>query len=766
MNYRMMAVCFYFAIALLAIALCWNIYRSANTVDHAFSEFTEQDILTLDNLSRVRGNLSEHERLLYEYYATTERTPILIKLSLLRDDLEEEFSYLKTAFNNNEQYQILEKTYAGFTEELNHLDANLKASSIDWDAARESLVKLSEHGQDAVPALDHLFDVVSAKSSNTQKSVETQLGQMTLLVIGFVFVVLAVSLAVGFFIRETLHANAERRKLSYFPERNPIGVYSLSLEGELIYANPSTHRLAAKINDDLQTILPADIKDYVEKVRESEKNSLTFDYKLNDHILAASMQLLPDLKVCHVYIRDVTNERKAEKELQYLVNHDPVSDIPNRRSFLAECNNWLEEQKHAFSILMVGFHNFEMIARNLGVEAMDELIKDIGQRLSSSILEFDLGIHSAKCYRFSGTGFAILLRSNNDAEIKKVTKMAAELLIEEVSQPMHVRRREFWLHPVIGASFCPEDALTTSALINNASAAMAHLIEEGKHGYQPTITKIIDAEKNWLDIESGLRQGLEKGEFSVYYQPKVTGKGFHVHGMEALIRWDREGHGMISPVDFIPVAEDSGFIVSLGAWILDEACRQAAEWCNSGHSNFSIAINISKLQFQQDNFVSQIEQTIKKYDLKPECLDLEITESLLMQDISNNIEILNSLRQLGVGLSLDDFGTGYSSMEYLRDFPITQLKIDRTFITNITDSERESAVVRAMIELAHQLDIEVVAEGIETLEQAKKLEKLSCDQLQGYVFSKPLTSVDFNKWWLQHEKNLKGSEVYQMPSLS
>ncbi|MCG8379960.1 MAG: EAL domain-containing protein, partial [Proteobacteria bacterium] len=593
MNYKITAVCFYFAIALLAIGLCWNIYQSANTIDHAFSEFTEQEIQTLDNLFRVRTNLSEHERLLYEYYATTERTSILIKLTLVRDTLQDDLSYLKNIFNNNEQYQVLEQTYAGFTEELERLDKNLKAPSIDWDTARESLVNLTAHGQAAIPALDYLFDMVGEHSSNTQKMVEAQLGEMIVLVIGFVFVVLVVALAVGFFIRETLHANAERRKLSYFTERNPIAIFSLSLEGELIYANPATHRLAAKIDDNLQNILPPDIKSYVQRVRESKENSLTFDYQLNDHTLSATMQLLPDLKVCHIYIKDVTREREAKKELQYLVNHDPVSGVPNRRSFITDCNNWVEEQGYAFSVLILGFHNFEIIARNLGVEVVDELIKDIGKRLNLAILKSELNIHTARCYRFSGASFAILLRSDRDSEIKKMTNMTAELLIEEVSQPIHVKRREFWLQPVVGASFCPEDALTTSNLINNASAAMAHLIEEGQHGYQPTIAKIINAEQNWLDIESGLRQGLEKGEFRVHYQPKVTVKGFHVHGMEALIRWNREGHRMVNPAEFIPVAEDSGLIVLLGAWILDESCRQATEWYNSGHSNFSIAINIS-----------------------------------------------------------------------------------------------------------------------------------------------------------------------------
>lgn len=217
------------------------------------------------------------------------------------------------------------------------------------------------------------------------------------------------------------------------------------------------------------------------------------------------------------------------------------------------------------------------------------------------------------------------------------------------------------------------------------------------------------------------------------------------------MRWNRRDKGVVSPLDFIPVAKESGLIISLGDWVLDEASCQASVWLKSDRQKFSTAVNISKLQLHLDNFVEVVENILKKYGLSPNVLDLEITESMLMQDLERNLETLNLLRKTIVGLSLDDFGTGYSSLGYLRQFPVTQLKIDKSFIDNFASESRESAIVRTIIQLAHQLDMTVVAEGVETEQQAKILSSLECDELQGYYFSKPHAAHDFEQWWLNFE---------------
>ena len=753
MTLRTKVVLIYFTITILAAGLCWSIYRSTSEVDHAFTTFVDEDLQTLDHLFSVRANLSEHERLLYEYYATTERTPVLLRLGLLRRTLGEDLAFLRDRFVSSTHFQALERAYAGFSDELERLDAILKDPATDWDTARASLVRLSDHGREAAPALDQLFQVVSARSERTQARVGGRLEEITALVVGFVIVALALALAVGYFTRETLRTDAARRRLAYFPERNPEPIFCLTLDGEVTYVNPSCHRLAARIDENLPSILPPDIKDRIQTLLSSSKQSLCYEYELCGHVFSATLQLLPDLGLCHVYVTDVTEQRNAEKELRFLAYHDPITNLPNRHSFLDDCESWAGEQDFAFSVVTIAFLRFELVVRNLGLDAVDELLKQLGHQLSSALADADAGIHTARIYRLSGASFAVLLRAQQDTELREVTERVADLLLLEATQPFRVRRREFWLHPAIGASFCPDDTITAATLIGHASAALARLAAENRQGYQTFTPEIMGMEETWLETETALRHGLEQGEFHLYYQPKVVAADGNVCGLEALIRWDRTGHGLVSPADFIPVAEESGLILMLGYWVLNETCRQAAVWRSSGLDRFTVAVNVSALQFQQADFITHVQQALQRHGLDARYLELEITESLLMKDLERNIATLKALRELGLELLLDDFGTGYSSLEYLRRFPVTRLKIDRAFVTNIVDEPRECAIVRAMIELAHQLDMKVVAEGVETQQQAALLTRLDCDEFQGYYFCRPLAPANVLTWWLDWKNN-------------
>ena len=736
----------------VAIGLCWNIYHTTSEIDAAFSAFTDKELRTLEHILKFRASLGEHERLLYEYYATVDREPAITRLAVLRNTLEQELVYLQNTFDNNEQCQILAKTYEGFSYEYKQLDNILTAEKIDWNAARESLAQLTRHGQAAIPALDELFQAVGKNSEFVRKQVEVKLMEMVIIVTGFVILVLAIILMAGYFIREMLIADNKRKRLAYFPERSPIAVFRLSSDGTVEYQNPASHRIAAQLDVQLETVLPPEISTWTSELRDSGKQSHSYEYTLCDHILSANLQYLPDLRSYHLYISDVTEQRKAEKELHYLAYYDPISDLPSRRSFLKECENWINKGDFAFSVVMIGFHRFEIAARDLGMDVVDELIKQIGQRLLSVLMEVtDSRIKTAQLYRFSGASFIILLQVHDDSNLYNITEHIADSLLQHASNPIRVQRREVCLRPEIGASFYPGDAVAPAQLLGNASAAIAHLMKESRHGYQPVTPEIMRAEHAWHETETAMRQGLERGEFCLYYQPKINLINRQISGMEALVRWNRRDRGFISPMDFIPVAEESGLIVPLGTWVLDEACHQMFSWQKLDKSKFSVAVNISRLQFQQDNFITLVESMLHKHELNPEDLELEITESMLMQDLTRNLETLNGLRQLGIGLSLDDFGTGYSSLGYLRQFPVTQLKIDKSFIDNIASESRERAIVRTIIQLAHQLDMTVVAEGVETEQQAEILSGLGCDELQGYYFSKPLAAQDFEQWRLNFE---------------
>jgi len=376
------------------------------------------------------------------------------------------------------------------------------------------------------------------------------------------------------------------------------------------------------------------------------------------------------------------------------------------------------------------------------------LVKRIGQRLLMFIGESKYKLNSKiHLYRSMGVSFLLLIHTERDKGIRDFTDEIANLCHDQLtSESLNVQRREIWLRPVIGASFYPDDATYASQLIGNASAAMSWLANSNKQGYQPVTAEIIRDEQDWNEIEAALRQVLKLNELLLYYQPKISLFDKKLSGMEALVRWNRKDKGLVSPAVFIPVAEESGLIVPIGNWVLDEACRQARLWRDSFAKEFSISVNVSQLQLNQNDFCDVVKNILQKYELEPEVLDLEITESMLMQDPERNLKTLLLLRQLGVGLSLDDFGTGYSSLEYLQHFPITTLKIDRTFIKNMSDQSRNYAVVRTIIDLAHELNLSVVAEGIETDDQLDILSRYQCDEFQGFYFSKPLPAEEFEQW--------------------
>ena len=481
---RTKVVIIYFIVILFMVGLCWRIYRSASEIDQTYVSFTGKDLQTLDYLFLIRANLSKQEHLLFEDYAKTARLPMLVQLDHLRETLDKSLTYLQERFISDRHFQLLEKAYAGFTEELDRLEVILEEPATDWHTARVSLARLSNHSREAAAVLEKLFQVVSTRSGQTQDSVNSQLKQLTTLIMVFVIVVFAVAVTVGMIIRNMVGKNSARKRLVHFPERNPEPVLSLTMDGEVTYRNPACDRLAAKIDENLHSILPPDIKDRIHSLHTSGKLSQRYEYKLCDHVLSVMLQLLPDLDLCHIYISDVTEQRNAEKELHFQAFYDPITELPNRHSFLCDCKKCIKEQDFAFSVSTIAFLRFGLVARNLGLTSVDELLNQLVATLRSVVASSTLNIHTAKLYRFSCVSYTILLRANDDAELRKVTDRMADLLLLELSQPFHVRRREFWLRPIIGASFCPDDAVTAAALYGNASAAQAHLAVENRHGYQ------------------------------------------------------------------------------------------------------------------------------------------------------------------------------------------------------------------------------------------------------------------------------------------
>jgi polar amino acid transport system substrate-binding protein len=430
--------------------------------------------------------------------------------------------------------------------------------------------------------------------------------------------------------------------------------------------------------------------------------------------------------------KDITELKRNEKKIYNMEYFDRITGLPNKTLFFDRLKVALNGAKRncvRLAIIVIDLDNFKTINDTLGHFFGDRILKQIAENIKGLVREADT------VARFGGDEFIILQPGLKD--ITDVTKVADRIL-EKFRSPWVLEGREYYITASVGISVYPNDGQDENILVRNADIAMSRAKETGKNNYELFMESMNKKIIEKLDLESDLRHAIEKEEFVLFYQPQIAIATGEIIGVEALIRWNREGVGLVPPMEFIPVAEESSLIIPLGEWVLRTACKQNVEWIRSGIKPILIAVNLSAKQFQQRNLVEMIERVLEETGMDPNLLELEITESTAMLDIDFTIEVLRKLRSKGIRISLDDFGTGYSSLNYLKILPIDSLKIDKSFVHDIATSPSEDAIAKSLISLAHKLNLLVVAEGVETKEQLKLLKNHMCDKVQGYLLSKPI----------------------------
>lgn len=435
---------------------------------------------------------------------------------------------------------------------------------------------------------------------------------------------------------------------------------------------------------------------------------------------------------------EITDHKEKELKIQYQAYHDALTGLPNRTYFKERVQERLEyakKQQKKLAILFLDLDHFKYINDTLGHIVGDEILRGVSQRLQQ------VKDTNPFIARMGGDEFTILIPEFQD--INEVTNQAQRIL-DALQPPFIVEDQEFHLSGSIGIAYYPQDGRDMDTIVKNADLAMYKAKDAGKSTYKLYSPDMSNRSWEWLSIENYLRKAQEKEEFHLVYQPKkdlVTGK---IVGMEALLRWENPHLGSIPPNLFIPIAEETGLILSIGEWVLRQACRQNKQWQDQGYPKLRVSVNLSVRQLLNRNLIAMIEKVLIETGLDPEWLELEITESVLMENISNSEHHLNALKEMGVQISIDDFGTGYSSLSYLRQMPIHSIKIDRTFIQEIDQKEDDEVITKAIIALAKQLKLKVVAEGVETQNQLELLEKEGCNEIQGYLLSHPLTAEEFS----------------------
>jgi diguanylate cyclase (GGDEF)-like protein/PAS domain S-box-containing protein len=436
-------------------------------------------------------------------------------------------------------------------------------------------------------------------------------------------------------------------------------------------------------------------------------------------------------------VRDITERTYAEEQIKHLAYHDALTTLPNRLLFkdrLTVALSHAQREGTHLAVLFLDLDRFKVINDSLGHNIGDQLLQAVAARVQACVRESDT------VARLGGDEFTVLLPHQHRSEDAAPVAMK---IIEAVRYPFHIEGREFFITTSIGISLFPEDGTDAESLIKNADTAMYQAKEVGRDNYQ-LFNALVNAKAlQRIALEHGLRKALASDELEVHYQPIFDLRNGRITGMEALLRWNHPQMGSIPPAVFIPLAEATGTMIPIGTWALKEACRQAKAWHDAGHRSLSLAVNLSVTQLQQADLVDRVRTILNETGLPARLLELEITESSAMQSPETSIRTLYDLKKLGIRISLDDFGTGHSSLSYLKRFPIDTLKIDQSFVRDITSDPDTAAIVTAIIAMAHSLRLKVIAEGVEFTEQANFLRRHSCDQMQGYLITPPVTAAEF-----------------------
>lgn len=530
-------------------------------------------------------------------------------------------------------------------------------------------------------------------------------------------------------------------------EYSPDGVFTLDFEGHVITMNPACTQISGYEPQDLigqplsgllmpehlrralatlRTVMQGEAQNFETAIRHRDGRAL--------YLHATLVPLVLEETVVGVYgvVRDITERKHAEERLAHMAFHDPLTSLANRTLFMTRLDQLVVKNvgnQPSFAILYLDLDDFKFVNDSLGHRTGDLLLIEAARRLKACVSAGDT------VARLGGDEFTVILEGTQDTDDAIA---AAHRILRELNQPYDVDGHKMVVTPSVGVVM-GNQGMDAKELLRYADIAMYKAKQNGKARYEAFTPVMYNHVLQRLQLETDLRRAIEHREFRVLYQPIVELETGEIAGVEALIRWEDPDRGVISPAQFIPLAEETGLILPIGRWVLEEACRQGRKW-QEHHPDLVVSVNLSARQFREPFLAEEVAQVLQETDMQPTRLQLEITESILMQESLTTQETLRQLKSLGIQLAMDDFGTGYSSLSYLKRFPIDVLKIDRSFVDGLGESPEDTALVRTVIQLAKALNLTVTGEGVETAEQIEQLRAMECERGQGYFFARPVTA--------------------------
>jgi diguanylate cyclase (GGDEF)-like protein/PAS domain S-box-containing protein len=546
-------------------------------------------------------------------------------------------------------------------------------------------------------------------------------------------------------VNEKLRLIESRQRYQSLMDHNMDAVCSLNKSGVILQANPSTFSITGYTERELKNLQLTDllIMDHVSLLEGALISTL--DGKTKDNItcqmfhksgetIHVQLKMIPiviNQEITGVYsiIRDITEQVRNDEVMKTIAYHDHLTGLPNRSLLKEDIHEFVrkaELNSEKFALMYVDLDRFKFLNDSMGHNVGDLLLKEVALRLTS------VGKNNITVYRQGGDEFILIAKNTNRSESENI----AEKVLGLFKTPFMLSSQEFYVTPSVGISMYPNDGQDGETLIKNADTALYQVKDRGRGHFQFYSNDMQRGDSQSMLLETCLRRAIEKDELILYFQPQIDLYTGEINSFEALLRWNCGLLGFVSPADFIPLAEETGLIIPIGEWVIEEVCCQLSEWNKKGFTDVNVAVNLSARQFQQPNLVELIKESLQKNNINPSQLEIEITEGA-MQDTKETILILYRLKDLGVQISVDDFGTGYSSLSYLKRFPLNTLKIDQSFVRDVLTDNKDAAITTTIIHLAQSLGFNVIAEGVELDEQAEFLRRMDCHKAQGFLFSKP-----------------------------
>lgn len=571
------------------------------------------------------------------------------------------------------------------------------------------------------------------------------------------FLMLVINFLISAYNKHIYKIEESKQRYQSLFDRNPDIVFTLDLSGKITSVNPMLEKL---LGYSPVSILDVNLFEYVistgkqEAIHHIEQalrgnpqqftvGFLTKEGTSRDLFITCGPTVVND-QIVGVYgiAKDITEQKQAEQIIHKMAYFDEITGLPNRSNFQECMAETLEKARNntLVGLMFLDLDKFKQVNDTLGHHTGDLLLIDVSKRIIQSVPEGSI------VSRLGGDEFTIIFPnlSHTDEVIP-----IADAILQALAEPFYLHKRELYITTSIGICIYPEHGTDVETLIKNADASMYRAKESGGNTYSVYSKSIQELNEAKHKIHSNLHKAIEREEFYLHFQPKIDLRSDKINGVEALIRWKNQELGQMSPVQFIPIAEESGLILPIGAWVLRTACKQNKAWQDAGLPPIVMSVNLSSIQLQNEHLVRTIGQILRETELDPQWLEIEITESMLLQNTQHTMKVLAEIKELGISISIDDFGVGYSSLSYLKHFSFDYLKMDKSFIDNLNMSPKDELIISGIIKLAHSLNMKVIAEGVESSEQLSYLREQGCDGVQGYLISKPLSAGEFiERVWL------------------